>query len=158
MGGDARQDRCPDAAVAGAAATRANGDRSAVGGPHGRHGGSYPRRERETRQGSRASADSDDESAADESAADDSMVEDSKESTALDAAIYNFLKASEALEYVGMEKTAIVSLQLANFVVEAKKKKIQSAGGKATGGKNLTTEARAKGGRASHGGGRRSTS
>jgi general stress protein YciG len=32
--------------------------------------------------------------------------------------------------------------------------KIASKGGKATGGKNLTTEARAKGGKHSHGGGR----
>lgn len=37
---------------------------------------------------------------------------------------------------------------------ESKKNEIQSMGGKATGGKNLTTEARAKGGRNSHSGGR----
>jgi general stress protein YciG len=33
----------------------------------------------------------------------------------------------------------------------SKQKEIASMGGKATGGKNLTTEARAKGGRNSHG-------
>lgn len=36
---------------------------------------------------------------------------------------------------------------------ETKQKEIASKGGKATGGKNLSTEARAKGGRNSHGGG-----
>lgn len=41
---------------------------------------------------------------------------------------------------------------------QAKVRKIASEGGKATGGKNLTTEARAKGGRNSHGGGRKSES
>jgi hypothetical protein len=41
---------------------------------------------------------------------------------------------------------------------EEEKRRIQSAGGKATGGKNLTTEARAKGGRNSRGGGRKSES
>ncbi len=35
-----------------------------------------------------------------------------------------------------------------------KQREIASKGGKATGGKNLTTEARAKGGRNSRGGGR----
>jgi hypothetical protein len=39
---------------------------------------------------------------------------------------------------------------------ESKKREIQSMGGKATAGKNLTTEDRAKGGRNSRGGGRRS--
>ena len=39
---------------------------------------------------------------------------------------------------------------------ESKQREIASKGGKATGGKNLTREARAKGGRNSHGGGRRS--
>lgn len=38
---------------------------------------------------------------------------------------------------------------------QSKKRAIQSAGGKATGGKNLTTEDRAKGGRNSRGGGRK---
>jgi uncharacterized protein len=38
----------------------------------------------------------------------------------------------------------------------AKQKEIASKGGKATGGKNLTTEARAKGGKNSHSGGRNS--
>jgi general stress protein YciG len=38
---------------------------------------------------------------------------------------------------------------------EEKQKKIASEGGKATGGKNLSREARRKGGRHSHGGGRR---
>lgn len=37
---------------------------------------------------------------------------------------------------------------------EAKQKAIASKGGKATGGKNLTTEARSKGGKKSRGGGR----
>ncbi len=37
-------------------------------------------------------------------------------------------------------------------------KRIASMGGKATGGKSLTEEARRKGGRHSHGGGRRSGS
>jgi general stress protein YciG len=41
---------------------------------------------------------------------------------------------------------------------ENKQREIARKGGKATGGKNLTTEARAKGGRNSHGGGRRSNS
>lgn len=36
---------------------------------------------------------------------------------------------------------------------EAKKQEIQSKGGKATGGKNLTTQDRRKGGENSHGGG-----
>jgi hypothetical protein len=40
----------------------------------------------------------------------------------------------------------------------ATQKRIASKGGKATGGKNLTNEARAKGGRNSHGGGRPSGS
>ncbi len=39
---------------------------------------------------------------------------------------------------------------------ETKKKEIQSKGGKATGGKNLTAEARSKGGQNSRGGGRKS--
>lgn len=39
---------------------------------------------------------------------------------------------------------------------EEKQKRIASKGGKATGGKNLSTEARAKGGRNSSGGGRKS--
>lgn len=39
---------------------------------------------------------------------------------------------------------------------EAKQKEIASKGGKATGGKNLTTEARAKGGKNSHNSGRQS--
>lgn len=39
---------------------------------------------------------------------------------------------------------------------EDKQREIASKGGKATGGKNLSTEARAKGGENSHGGGRRS--
>jgi len=37
---------------------------------------------------------------------------------------------------------------------ESKQKEIANKGGKATGGKNLSTEARAKGGRNSHSGGR----
>jgi general stress protein YciG len=41
---------------------------------------------------------------------------------------------------------------------ENKQKKISSEGGKATGGKNLSTEARSKGGKKSHGGGRPSGS
>ncbi len=41
---------------------------------------------------------------------------------------------------------------------EKEQKKIASKGGKATAGKNLTTEARAKGGRNSHSGGRKSNS
>ncbi len=40
----------------------------------------------------------------------------------------------------------------------AKQRMIASKGGKATAGKNLTPEARAKGGRNSHGGGRRASS
>ncbi len=39
---------------------------------------------------------------------------------------------------------------------ESKQKAIASKGGKATGGKNLTTAARAKGGKNSHSGGRTS--
>jgi general stress protein YciG len=39
---------------------------------------------------------------------------------------------------------------------ESKQKEIASKGGKATGGKNLSQEARAKGGKNSHGGGRSS--
>jgi len=41
---------------------------------------------------------------------------------------------------------------------ESKQKEIASKGGKATGGKNLSTEARAKGGQNSHSGGRQSNS
>ncbi len=36
-----------------------------------------------------------------------------------------------------------------------KQREIASKGGKATGGKNLTTEARSKGGKSSHSGGRK---
>ncbi len=43
-----------------------------------------------------------------------------------------------------------------NSMDETKKREIQSKGGKATGGKNLTQEARIKGGRNSRGGGRKS--
>jgi general stress protein YciG len=39
---------------------------------------------------------------------------------------------------------------------DKKQKEIASKGGKATGGKNLSDEARAKGGKHSHGGGRNS--
>lgn len=39
---------------------------------------------------------------------------------------------------------------------EAKQKEIASKGGQASGGKNLSTEARAKGGQNSHSGGRQS--
>ncbi|HET6863897.1 MAG TPA: KGG domain-containing protein [Candidatus Saccharimonadales bacterium] len=39
---------------------------------------------------------------------------------------------------------------------ESKQREIASKGGKATAGKNLSQEARSKGGRNSHGGGRRS--
>jgi len=41
---------------------------------------------------------------------------------------------------------------------KSEQKSIASMGGKATAGKNLTTEARAKGGRHSHSGGRKSES
>jgi uncharacterized protein len=41
---------------------------------------------------------------------------------------------------------------------EDKQREIASKGGKATAGKNLTTEARSKGGKHSHSGGRSSTS
>jgi general stress protein YciG len=39
---------------------------------------------------------------------------------------------------------------------DEKQRKIASKGGKSTGGKNLSTEARSKGGKNSHGGGRNS--
>lgn len=45
-----------------------------------------------------------------------------------------------------------------NSMDESKKREIQSKGGKATGGKNLTREARIKGGKNSRGGGRKSAS
>jgi hypothetical protein len=56
----------------------------------------------------------------DSSSADD---EDMKSSTAFDVAIDSLLTASAALDNVGMEKSASLSLKLASLVVEAKKKK-----------------------------------
>jgi len=56
----------------------------------------------------------------DTSSADD---EDLKSSAAFDVAIDSLLTASAALDTVGLERSASVSLKLASLVVEAKKKK-----------------------------------
>lgn len=64
--------------------------------------------------------DSDDESDADDS--DECSADDEKVSSALDIAIDGLLTASAALDSVGFEKSSTLSLKIASFVVEAKKK------------------------------------
>jgi hypothetical protein len=57
---------------------------------------------------------------------DDCSSEDSKCSTAsYDVAIDSLLTASAALDSIGFEKSATISLQLASFIVEAKKKEVK---------------------------------
>jgi len=64
------------------------------------------------------------DSSSDSSDADDD--EDMKSSAAFNVAIDSLLTASAALDVVGMEKSAALSLQLASLVVEAKKKDKES--------------------------------
>lgn len=68
------------------------------------------------------------DSSSDSSCADDEDVKDSScsaddtmESAAFDVAIDSLLTASAALDSLGMEKSATVSLKLASLIVEAKK-------------------------------------
>ena len=63
-------------------------------------------------------------SSSDSSSADDADV---KVQAALSVAIDSLLVASAALDSIGMEKSATVSLQVAGFVIEAKKKKEKSS-------------------------------
>ena len=77
----------------------------------------------------------------DSSSADD---EDMKSSAAFDVAIDSLLTASAALDNVGMEKTASLSLKLASLVVEAKKKKNEDKKDKEKAAKEKAKEKAAK--------------
>jgi hypothetical protein len=68
-----------------------------------------------------ADDDADDNDAADGSS-DECAADDEKVSSAFDIAIDGLLTASAALDSVGLEKTSTLSLKIASFVVEAKKK------------------------------------
>lgn len=91
------------------------------------------------------SSSSDSHSASDGSSDEaDSSYADDMESSAFDVAIDSLLTASAALDNVGMEKSAALSLKLASIVVEAKKKEKDSKKSKKDSKKSDSNDARSK--------------